>query len=217
MATSLRLSHSASRLPDMIDHRRISCAVLVLTLLCSGVAVQTASADTSASVRVTASIGIEPSLSISVCDDTAVFGTGLTNEGTAPANADPGVFATSAGIEEGQGVFYVWSALCSPAIHFDGNVIGAFNACGTENASSTASPDLQLEQADLVLLNQSPPYTTYEGWDSFTVSIPPCPMTILAGQFFGLTDFPLELGLRVDDGDGPGDFSSVVTFSVEPA
>lgn len=191
-------------------------ATLIILLTGGGLAIPSVRADTSATVSVTASVGIVPSLSVSVCDDTANFGSGLTNEGAAPAGADPGVFATEPGTESGQGVFYVWSAQCSPGIRVEGNVDLFLLWCATENGGANASPDVSVGQQDLRFALTS--WGTYSQWLTNTSPLA-CPNNY--GFFFDPPSLPsdlgLSLGLRIDEGDANGDFSSVVTFSVQAA
>lgn len=196
-------------------HHRVPAAALALTLLLFDLAVESASADTSANISVTASIGIVPSVSVSVCDDTVVFGSGLTNTGAAPAGADPGVAATSEGSNPGEGVFYLWTAQCSPGIHIATNVPANLYVCGTENGGPNASPAVMLAQSDLRFRFGLHPGSTYAEMLTNTYGVPACPDAHTVdseGEF----DFDLHFGLRIDDGDANGDFSSVITLNIVP-
>ncbi len=200
--------------------RRVFRAMVALVLLLTGggFTVPPVRADTSATVSVTASIGVEPSVAVSVCDDTAEFGSGLTNDGATPSGAEAGVSATEPGTDNGQGVFYQWSAQCDPGFHLEGNVDLSFGYCATQNSGASASPDVNLAQQDLRWYFVG--FDTYAQWLVNSYVLADCSSSNF-GFFFDVSELPFDqtlwLGLRIDDGDANGDFSSVITFNVAPA
>src|SRR6266498_2657313 len=87
--------------------RRLALLAAALALLVALVATPMASADTSGEVTVTASVTNE-SLSLTLCDTEANFGTGLNSHGATPQNTNDAVSATTEGTNPGEGVYYKW-------------------------------------------------------------------------------------------------------------
>jgi hypothetical protein len=96
------------------------------------------------------------------------------------------------------------------------NVPSTLKACATENAGDNASPDVTVGQSDLKYSFQLP--STLANWQTSGLSITVCPNPVaLAHTGIGMFSQPLFLGLFIANGDSPGSFSSVVTFTVEPS
>jgi len=198
------------------------CALLLLSGLIvtlSGLAVPTVTAQTSTTIGVTASINQPATLSVTVCDGSANFGTNIGFHGAAPLNADPGVVVTDEGAT---GLFYVWSSLCTPAISTTGNVPYTLRLCGTENSGSTsvtlAGNDLRYDRD---AGPNTPQLSTSSYWTSQpTVAVctasPPVIETVSSAPF-SYTDV-LNLAVRMQSGDANvGTFNSTLTFSVAPS
>ena len=197
---------------------RGATAVVAVALMI-GLAAPSAGAQSSATIDIVASIGVTPTLSVTVCDSSVVFGSGLTNAGLEPVCADPGVFATSQGTNPGEGAYYVWESECSPTVSFSSNVHYIGTLCATENAADDPSPDVQVSQDGLrfAMFHTTP--RTYAFWDH-DPSMGLVPSNCFnGGQWIIFSDpgdreIDLSLALRVDDGDANGNFSSHVQLGV---
>ena len=197
---------------------RGATAVVAVALMI-GLAAPSAGAQSSATIDIVASIGVTPTLSVTVCDSSVVFGSGLTNAGLEPVGADPGVFATSQGTNPGEGAYYVWESECSPTVSLSSNVHYIGTLCATENAADDPSPDVQVSQDDLrfAMFHATP--RTYAFWDH-DPSMGHVPSNCFnGGQWIIFSDpgdrqFDLSLALRVDDGDANGNFSSQAMLGI---
>ena len=193
-------------------------------LLLAGLATPSVSAQTGATVDVTATIGLVPELQIYLCDSSAAFGEGLTDHGRTPTGADPGVHVTPEGSQPGEGVFYVWDhrVQCSVGLSVNSNVDFTFGWCATENDAVGASPDVTMTEEDLRIFIGPAPWPPlnpgdYNSWLG-RHTLQRCDIYGSYPQPYapGWWDINYELGLRVDDGDANGAFHSVLTFSVVP-
>lgn len=197
----------------------VVAATAAAVLMLAGLAVPTVGAQTSATIDIVASIGVTPTLSVTVCDSSVVFGSGLTNAGLEPIGADPGVFATSQGTNPGEGAYYVWESECSPTVSLSSNVHYIGTICATENSADNPSPDVQVSQGDLRFATFHATPRTYAFWDHDPSMIPVPSNCFGGGQAIISSDpgermIDLSLALRVDDGDENGNFSSQAMLGI---
>jgi hypothetical protein len=186
-----------------------------LALLLALVAPAIASADTAGSVTVTASVANQ-SLSLTICDTEANFGSGLDSHGATPTGTSDAVSATAEGTEPGQGVFYRWTPSCQANaagwfLTVESNISWNFSRC--VGANSGSNPDLSVDDLRWSLSSLSTYEETLGPWVG---GFPLCPASPF-GTFSGNDSFSMYYYLRIDDHVGNGTFETVTTWSVSPA
>jgi hypothetical protein len=192
---------------------------VVLALLTAFAAAPAVGAQDSATISVSADIS--SSITITACDPTAEFGTGLTAQGAPPGGTTDSVRVSEPGDPIlGQGVFYIWSATCDPGawtIQVESSVSWDGSVCATENSGtsglSVASGDLRWTGSFFIDLE-----TAYNRIERATLTFPQA-----CGNSHWITDQPsgtyandFRYALRVDIGASPGDFASTTTWMVTP-
>jgi hypothetical protein len=185
-----------------------------LALLLVLVAAMPVGAETTGSVTVSASVANQ-TLSMTICDSEANFGSGLDSRGAAPTGTTDAVVATAEGTEPGQGVFYRWTPSCQANgqgwfLTVESNISWNFSRCMGPNTGT--NPDL----TDQDLRWSISHLTTYADvlgpWVGF---FPSCPGTS-AGPFSGNDSFSMYYYLRIDDHVGNGTFATTTTWTVVP-
>lgn len=171
-----------------------------------------AGAQQSQEVVVTAAV--DSYLTITLCDLSAEFGSGLTALGTPPTPPEEVVYITPPGTNPGEGVFYLWQPTCPGDLFLtiESNLSYDIFACATENSGT--SEDLSVGEGDLrYTINQNA--ATYAGTDAFATPFQSCEGELTAAR--SREDHyraAVWYQLRVDDGDEPGTFLSTTTWSV---
>jgi hypothetical protein len=197
----------------------IASLASALALFLTIVATPMASADTTGTVTITASVANE--LSLTLCDTEADFGDGLTFTGRTPSNTNDTIGFTGLSPNPDEGVFYSWTPLCQANATGNFAVVASSTPsilapCATENTGNGASPTMTLTHS-LRWDAQPAPSTTYADINNVS-SFGPCPGGTGFGFFgsAGTYDLPVHFYLRVDPSDQAGTFSSIVVWTLAP-
>jgi hypothetical protein len=178
--------------------RRCLTLAAVIALLAAFSLTSATSAATSGDVTVTADIGtFNTSLTLTLCDQTADFGTGLNAFGDPAVSTDVvQAFPDSAGLPNG--ATYQWTPSCATGAHFfmvDSNVSWTSTVCATAGtySSSLALSDLS---ANIGGFQTCPPAFAWTGGSP------------------GTTFYDIVYYLRVDPSDTAGSFAATTTWAV---
>ncbi|MGH2532442.1 MAG: hypothetical protein ACRDJW_09060 [Thermomicrobiales bacterium] len=190
-------------------------AVLALLLFGSAAITPAAGAQGSQTVEVTASV--DTFLTITLCDLSANFGSGLSAIGSTPQNTTDDIVATSQGTNPGEGVFYRWTPSCQSAeagnfMNVESNTAWRFAFYGTPNTGT--NPDLTL--ADLRFSGVD--HAAYADVSPASGAFPDCNNPPAFSPIFtGNSSSPTFYYPRIDDDVSDGSFAVSTTWQVAPA
>lgn len=171
----------------------------------------------SGTVDVTAEISGETTLSISLCDPTANFGTGLTSEG-APPTTDDSVQPVAASSQSDPGAYYQWESSCTDQarfLHVESSIPWLGALCASENTGSSslsiAAGDLRWDQGGAA---QAPTYNTVLAKAAIPLCNPEAPSYWEPDGQAGAFDFDFNLYLHVADVSTSGSFAAVTHWEI---
>ena len=202
--------------------RRMMTLAIVLALAgAASLASITRAADHSDVVNVTASIESLP-ISITLCDTTADFGTGLDANGSLATSPDA-VVALAGDEGVGEGAFYQWTPSCGVDEAFITVVSGnpwTGAVCAVQNTSTSTLTLDNLRFSPVPFSNVTDPYGAA---DTGSKAFASCPsQTPWLDEFFnpgtiggpGVNPYDLYYYLKVDRTDIGGTFTATTTWSV---
>jgi hypothetical protein len=200
--------------------RRWPNLAAVLALLATLSLASAVGAQESGEVTITASVN-NRFLTMTLCETTADFGSGLNAKGVTPFETTDNVVATDEGANPGEGVFYRWTpnseappcSTGSGIFYFalvDSSHAFTMDQCATENSGSNL--DLSVAGGDLRAEFDLPPQTFYDAAATIA-AVQVCPTTLGASYSFGFRAIQNHVYLRIDDEVDNGTFDSTLVVT----
>jgi hypothetical protein len=190
--------------------RRCLTPAVVLALLAAISLTPATRAATSGNVAVTADIA--PTLTLTLCDQTANFGSGLNASGDPATGTTDPITAIQQNPGFPDGAFYRWDPNCASGTNFltvDSNVSWQSTICATEetHTSTLSLGDLRYTSNVSTL--------TYVQIPTTALNFPACtsPQVWTSGSS-GTSFRDIVYYLQVDPGEGPGSFAATTTVAV---
>jgi hypothetical protein len=201
-----------------IIFRTLLLMVLLLSAIGPFATAKGTLAQQSANISVTA--GISSAMSITACDTTADFGTGLTAlGGTSTGTQDQITMSKRGNPNLGGGTVYIWNPSCPNGIalfEVESTVPWTVATCAMENGGTSSlsigGHDLGWDSA--AVLQGTPDYTLANNSLKFGTSCQNS-ASLMSGSY-GFNEIDLKYTLTVDLADSPGTFFTATTWIFMP-
>jgi hypothetical protein len=211
---------------DSSAPRIFSSLIAALALLGALMLAPAASADTIGQVSVSATVA--SSLSFTLCDTNANFGTGLTSTGAAPTGTTDAIGVTTLSSQTGGSVYYHWTPSCQVPgnsgtqarfFRVESTSSWRLTPCAAPDNDPGASPTLKIVNSDLRwAANISTPFVNYANANAASAFVA-CdannPTSLLGAS--GTLDIYGHYYLQIEPTDQPGGFNVTTQWTLTPA